>query len=56
LSDGDLKQFYILHSSTIRLIKDIVRGFGGNPKNGKKTGGIESRTAHQQYSHLLNPE
>ena len=36
LSDADMKRFYIMDSSTISLFKDILRGVGRNPKEGKK--------------------
>ncbi|MBZ4675954.1 MAG: transposase [Anaerophaga sp.] len=39
LSDADLKRLYIMDSTTISLFKDILRGVGRNPKQGKKKGG-----------------
>jgi hypothetical protein len=44
LSDADLKRLYIMDSSTISLFKDILKGVGRNPKNGKKKGGIKAHT------------
>jgi len=39
MSDADLKRLYIMDSTTISLFKDILRGVGRNPKEGKKKGG-----------------
>jgi len=44
LSDADLKRLYIMDSTTISLFKDILRGVGRNPKQGKKKGGIKAHT------------
>mgnify|MGYP005862275787 CR=1 FL=1 len=44
LSDADLKRLYIMDSSTISLFKDILRGVGRNPKEGRKKGGIKAHT------------
>lgn len=44
LSDADLKRLYIMDSSTITLFKDILKGVGRNPKEGKKKGGIKAHT------------
>src|SRR5690554_6589937 len=44
LSDADLKRLYIMDSTTITLFKDILRGVGRNPKEGKKKGGIKAHT------------
>lgn len=44
LRDKDLKRLYIMDSSTISLFKDILKGVGRNPKNGKKKGGIKAHT------------
>jgi hypothetical protein len=41
LNDKELKRLYIMDSSTISLFKDILKGVGRNPKNGKKKGGIK---------------
>jgi hypothetical protein len=38
LSDADMKRLYIMDSTTITLFKDILRGVGRNPKEGKKKG------------------
>jgi hypothetical protein len=38
LSDADIKRLYIMDSTTITLFKDILRGVGRNPKEGKKKG------------------
>ena len=44
LSDVDLRRLYIMDSTTISLFKDILRGVGRNPKEGKKKGGIKAHT------------
>lgn len=44
LSKSDLKRLYIMDSTTISLFKDILRGVGRNPKEGKKKGGIKAHT------------
>jgi hypothetical protein len=44
LSDKELKRLCIMDSSTISLFKDILKGVGRNPKNGKKKGGIKAHT------------
>ena len=42
LSDADLKRLYIMDSSTLSLFKDILKGVGRNPKEGRKKGGIKA--------------
>jgi hypothetical protein len=44
LSDADMKRRYIMDSTTITLFKDILKGVGRNPKEGKKKGGIKAHT------------
>jgi len=44
LSDADLRRLYIMDSTTISLFKDILKGVGRNPKNGRKKGGIKAHT------------
>ena len=44
LSDNDLKRLYIMDSTTISLFKDILKGVGRNPKEGRKKGGIKAHT------------
>lgn len=44
LSDSDLKRLYIMDSSTLSLFKDILKGVGRNPNNGKRKGGIKAHT------------
>ncbi len=44
LSDADLKRLYIMDSTTMSLFKDILKGVGRNPKEGKKKGGIKAHT------------
>jgi len=44
LSDKDMRRLYIMDSSTITLFKEILKGVGRNPKNGKKKGGIKAHT------------
>ena len=44
LSDADLRRLYIMDSTTISLFKDILKGVGRNPKEGRKKGGIKAHT------------
>ncbi len=44
LSDADMRRLYIMDSTTISLFKNILRGVGRNPKEGKKKGGIKAQT------------
>ncbi|NLT03833.1 MAG: IS4 family transposase [Bacteroidales bacterium] len=44
LSKTDMKRLYIMDSTTITLFKDILRGVGRNPANGKRKGGIKAHT------------
>jgi hypothetical protein len=44
LTDKDLRRLYIMDSTTISLFKDILKGVGRNPKEGKKKGGIKAHT------------
>jgi hypothetical protein len=44
LSDTDMKRLYIMDSTTITLFKDILKGVGRNPLEGKKKGGIKAHT------------
>ena len=44
LSDADLKRLYIMDSTTISLFKDILKGVGRNPREGRKKGGIKAHT------------
>ena len=44
LTDQDLRRLYIMDSTTISLFKDILRGVGRNPNNGRKKGGIKAHT------------
>ena len=44
LSKQDLKRLYIMNSTTITLFKEILKGVGRNPKEGKKKGGIKAHT------------
>ena len=44
LNDADLRRLYIMDSTTISLFKDILKGVGRNPKEGKKKGGIKAHT------------
>lgn len=44
LSQSDLKRLYIMDSTTLSLFKDILKGVGRNPINGKKKGGIKAHT------------
>lgn len=44
LNGNEFKRLYIMDSSTISLFRDILKGVGRNPKNGKKKGGIKAHT------------
>jgi hypothetical protein len=44
LSDTDMKRLYIMDSTTITLFKDILKGVGRKPLQGKKKGGIKAHT------------
>lgn len=44
MSDADMRRLYIMDSTTITLFKNILRGVGRNPKEGKKKGGIKAHT------------
>jgi len=44
LNKHDLKRLYIMDSTTISLFKEILKGVGRNPKEGKKKGGIKAHT------------
>ena len=44
LSDADMRRLYIMDSTTITLFKDILKGVGRNPKEGKEKEGIKART------------
>ncbi len=42
LSKQDMKRLYIMDSTTITLFKNILKGVGRNPDNGKKKGSIKA--------------
>jgi hypothetical protein len=44
MSDSDMKRLHIMDSTTITLFKDILKGTGLNPKEGKKKGRIKAHT------------
>src|SRR5690606_26942400 len=44
LSDSDMKRLYIMDSTTISLFKEILKGVGRLPKEGKRKGGIKAHT------------
>jgi len=44
LGEADMKRLYIMDSTTISLFKDILKGVGRNPNEGKKKGGIKAHT------------
>jgi hypothetical protein len=44
LSKTDMKRLYIMDSTNITLFKEILRGVGRNPANGKRKGGIKAHT------------
>lgn len=52
LSDADLKRLYIMDSTTISLFKDILKGVGRNPKEGKKKGGIKAHAIIKASEHV----
>jgi hypothetical protein len=52
LSDADLKRLYIMDSTTISLFKDILKGVGRNPKEGKKKGGKKAHTIIKASEHV----
>jgi hypothetical protein len=56
LSDADMKRLYIMDSTTITLFKDILKGVGRNPQEGRKKGGIKAHTiikAEENVPHLI---
>ena len=56
LTDKDMKRLYIMDSTTITLFKDILKGVGRNPKEGKKKNGIKAHTiikAEENVPHLI---
>lgn len=44
LSDKDMRRLYIMDATTMSLFKDILKGVGRNPKEGRKKGGIKAHT------------
>lgn len=44
LSKTDMIRLYIMDSTTITLFKEILKGVGRKPENGKKKGGIKAHT------------
>jgi hypothetical protein len=44
LSKHDIKRLYAMDSTTITLFKDILKGCGRLPKEGRKKGGIKAHT------------
>ena len=44
LNKKDISRLYAMDSTTITLFKDILKGCGRNPKDGKKKGGIKAHT------------
>ena len=44
LSVSDIKRLYIMDYTSITLFKDIFKGNGHNPLQGKKKGGIKAHT------------
>jgi hypothetical protein len=44
LSKKDMVRLYIMDSTTITLFKEILKGVGRKPGNGKKKGGIKAHT------------
>jgi len=52
LSNIDMKRLYIMDSTTITLFKDILKGVGRNPLDGKKKGGIKAHTIIRSEDNL----
>lgn len=52
LSDADMKRLYIMDSTTVTLFKDILKGVGRNPLQGKKKGGIKAHTIIKASEHV----
>lgn len=44
MSKKDMIRLYIMDSTTITLFKEILKGVGRKPENGKKKGGIKAHT------------
>lgn len=44
LNKKDMIRLYIMDSTTITLFKDILKGVGRKPENGKRKGGIKAHT------------
>lgn len=44
LTKKDIMRLYIMDSTTITLFKEILKGVGRKPQNGKKKGGIKAHT------------
>lgn len=44
LTKRDIQRLFIMDSTTITLFKNILKGVGRNPENGKKKGGIKAHT------------
>jgi hypothetical protein len=44
MKDTEIKRLYIMDTTTISLFKDILRGVGRNPLEGKKKGGTKAHT------------
>ena len=56
LTDKDMKRLNIMDFTIIRLFKDISKGIGRNPKEGKKKGGIKAHTiikTEENVPHLI---
>jgi hypothetical protein len=52
LNKHDLRRLYAMDSTTITLFKDILKGCGRNPKEGKKKGGIKAHTIISLDDHM----
>ena len=52
LSKLELKRLYAMDSTTITLFKDILKGCGRQPKEGKKKGGIKAHTIISLDDHM----
>ena len=52
MSDEQTRRLYIMDSTTITLFKEILKGAGRKPKEGKKKGGIKAHTLINSSEHV----
>jgi len=53
LNKKDMIRLYIMDSTTITLFKEILKGVGRDPENGKKKGGIKAHTIIDSQDNIL---